>query len=299
MLRIMALNFRQYQAFYATIETGTVTGAAEALGISQPGISNLLAQLEGSTKLRLFERQRGRLVPTPEAEVLYREVETLVRGLDQVSQAVLDLQNQRVGQLQLAATHALAAGFLPNLIADFVADKPDLSISFQSQYSARIQEWVAAGLYEIGICEMPLLQDGLSHELYTFETFCALPQGSPLAKHEVLTPEILDGHPFIVLGADHMVTRRSAEAFHTSGATLKIRCQTDLFQNALNLVRQGVGATLVAPFARIDTDDMGYVLRPFRPKIMLDLMIVTAEGRPISALGQQFLSKIRAHLAEQ
>ena len=63
----MAPRFRQYQAFHAIIETGTVTGAAEALGISQPGVSNLIAQLERQTKLTLFERARGRLVPTPEA----------------------------------------------------------------------------------------------------------------------------------------------------------------------------------------------------------------------------------------
>ena len=88
----MAPRFRQYQAFHAIIETGTVTGAAEALGISQPGISNLISQLERQTKLKLFERQRGRLMPTPEAAVLYQEVDTVVRGLDHVSQAVVDLR---------------------------------------------------------------------------------------------------------------------------------------------------------------------------------------------------------------
>jgi len=67
----MVARFRQYQAFHAIIETGTVTGAAEALGISQPGISNLIAQLERQTKLNLFERKRGRLIATPEAAVLF------------------------------------------------------------------------------------------------------------------------------------------------------------------------------------------------------------------------------------
>ena len=47
----MRLRFRQLQAFHATVESGTVTGAAEALGISQPGISNLLSELERQTVL--------------------------------------------------------------------------------------------------------------------------------------------------------------------------------------------------------------------------------------------------------
>ena len=89
--RRMSSPFRQFQAFHAVIEKGTVTAAAEHLGVSQPAISNLLAQLERKTSLKLFERARGRLVPTPEATVLYDEIDTVVRGLDHVNQAVVDL----------------------------------------------------------------------------------------------------------------------------------------------------------------------------------------------------------------
>ena len=101
-------RFRQLQALHAVIETDTVTGAGDRLGISQPGISNLLSQLETETKLSLFKRSKGRLLPTPEAMVLFQEVETLVRSLSQVDQTVVDLQNQRVGHLQVVVTHALS-----------------------------------------------------------------------------------------------------------------------------------------------------------------------------------------------
>ncbi|MDJ0626728.1 MAG: LysR family transcriptional regulator [Rhodobacter sp.] len=293
----MATQFRQFQAFHAIIETGTVTGAAQALGISQPGISNLLAQLERKTSLKLFERARGRLVPTPEAEVLYREIDTVVRGLDHVNQAVVDLQNQKAGQLQVASNHALAFGFMPRLIAEFTADKPYLTIAFQSQYSSKIQEWVIAGLFEIGVCELPLLHDGLDRDLFYFETLCAVPADSPLAEHDVLTPAELDNQPFVVMGADHMVTRRMREAFQSEGANLWVRCHTDLFRNALNLVRQGIGAALIDPFTLASDAGEGYVVRPFRPRILLDIIIVTARVRPISAIGQQFLDRLSAEMA--
>ncbi|HHI71085.1 MAG TPA: LysR family transcriptional regulator, partial [Rhodobacteraceae bacterium] len=147
----MSLRFRQLQAFHAIIETGTVTAAAALLGISQPGISNLLAQLERQTGVKLFRRVKGRLIPTPEANLLFQEVDTVVRGLDHVSQAVVDLQNKQAGQLQVATQHSMSFGFIPKLIAKFAKSRPDMSISFQSQYSAKIQEWVLAGLFEIGI----------------------------------------------------------------------------------------------------------------------------------------------------
>ncbi|NDW43857.1 LysR family transcriptional regulator [Ruegeria sp. PrR005] len=293
----MTSYFRHYQAFHAIIETGTVTGAAGRLGVSQPAISNLLAQLERRTRLKLFERNRGRLLPTPEAMVLYDEIDTVMRGLVHVNQAVVDLQNQKAGQLQVATNHAMAFGFMPGEIARFAADKPNLTVAFQSQYSAKIQEWVMAGLFEIGICELPVRHDGLEAKPFFFEILCALPDHSPLARHEVLTPSLLDDQPFIVMGADHMVTRRAREAFHNEGATLRIRCQTDLFRNALNLVKQGLGVTLVDPFTVATDPQQGYVLRRFTPRILLDVIIVTARGRPISAIGAQFLEQVSASMA--
>lgn len=294
----MAPRFRQYQAFHAIIETGTVTGAAEALGISQPGISNLIAQLERQTKLKLFERQRGRLVPTPEAAVLFQEVDTVVRGLDHVTQAVVDLQNQKAGQLQVATSHAMAFGFMPRVIAEFLSERPNLTIAFQSQYSSKIQEWVSAGLFEIGICEVPLRHDGLDRRDMSFAVQCVVPESSSLARHPVMTPALLSEEPFIVMGADHMVTARTREAFQAEGARLRIRGHTDLFRNALNLVKQGLGVALVDPFTLSSDDGAGYVVRPFEPLILLDMIVVTARGRPLSAVGREFLEDLEGRLRE-
>ncbi len=292
----MAVQFRQLQAFHAIIEAGTVTAAAEQLGISQPGMSNLLAQLERQTNFKLFQRRKGRLVPTPEASVLYREIDTVVRGLDHVNQAVVDLQNQKTGQLQVASSHALAFGFLPQEIARFAEDKPSLTIAFQSNYSSKIQEWVAAGLFEIGICELPLINDGLQARLFHFETLCALPEDSELAAERSLTPKLLDGFPLIVMGADHMVNRRAREAFHSDGAHWRPRCHTDLFRNALSMVKQGVGAAFIDPFTLSSDSGEGYVVRPFRPRIQLDIAIVTAKARPLSSIGTEFLKIIDEHM---
>ncbi|GAA6191832.1 LysR family transcriptional regulator [Phaeobacter sp. NW0010-22] len=294
----MSSYFRHYQAFHAIIETGTVTGAAEQLGVSQPAISNLLGQLERKTKLKLFERSRGRLLPTPESMVLYEEIDTVVRGLDHVNQAVVDLQNQKAGQLQVATNHAMAFGFMPGEIARFAQSKPNLTVSFQSQYSTKIQEWVMAGLFEIGICELPVRHDGLDQVPFFFEIMCALPHDSPLAKHDVLTPALLDNEPFIVMGADHMVNRRAREAFQRDGANMRVRCHTDLFRNALNMVKQGLGVTLVDPFTLSSDDRQGYLLRRFEPQIRLDVVILTARGRPISAIGEQFLAQVSQSMSK-
>lgn len=292
----MKLRFRQLQAFHAVLEAGTVTGAAEMLGISQPGISNLLSQLESQSGLQLFKRISGRLLPTPEAEILYQEVDTVVRGLDQVSQTVLDLQNKNLGQLQIVSQHSISFGFLPKLVARFAKNRPDLKISFQSQSSAKVQEWVVAGLYEIGICETPLYHDTLSVYPVPIETVVALPADSPLRHHPVLTPELLADQPFIVMGPDHVTHRRLREAFDTAGFPLRERVQSHLFKNLLSFVQEGMGVAILDTFALEYSAQGGFVTRPFRPKIMMEMAVITSSTRPISRVGQEFLDLLLAEL---
>ncbi len=292
----MSLRFRQLQAFHATFETGTVTRAAEQLGISQPGISNLLSQLERETRLKLFERSKGRLIPTPEADVLFQEVDTVVRGLDHVAQAVSDLQNKQVGQLQVASQHSMSFGFMPKLIARFAKERPEMSISFQSQYSAKIQEWVMAGLFEIGVCEHPILYDSFDVHPLHIETFVALPEGHPLSKYEVLTPQLMANEPFVVMGPDHMTHRRTREAFHTAGVTWNTRVHSHLFKNLLGFVKEGMGAAILDPFALNYDFEGGFIVRRFRPAIVLDMAVITSRTRPLSVLGQEFLELLLQEL---
>ena len=292
----MSVRFRQLQAFHAIFETGTVTGAARQLGISQPGISNLLAQLERQTRFRLFDRIKGRLVPTPEAGVLYQEVDTVVRGLDHVTQAVVDLQNKQAGQLQVASQHSMSFGFMPRLIAEFARSRPDLAISFQSQYSVKIQEWVRAGLFEIGVCELPLVQDRLNAHVVPVELVLALPEDSPLADYAVLTPALLAGQAFIVMGPEHVTHRRLREAFDSAGVALRTRVHSHLFKNLLSFVKEGMGCAILDPFAPNFDGEGGFVIREFRPHLLMEMAVITSQDRPLSGVGQEFLELLIARL---
>ncbi|WP_170476117.1 LysR family transcriptional regulator [Ruegeria arenilitoris] len=293
----MSLRFRQLQAFHAIMETGTVTGAASVLGISQPGISNLLSQLEREARIPLFERNKGRLLPTPEAELLYREVDTVVRGLDHVAQAVSDLQNKHPGQLQVAAPHMLSFGFMPQEIAKFAQSRPNLSVSFQSQYSSKIQEWVISGLFEIGVVEMPILHDTLNYQVFQFETLATFPENSPLAAYDILTPELLENEPFIVMGPEHQTHRRTRDIFQAAGRVWRTQIHTHLSENLLSFVKQGLGVAMIDPFTVKFDSETGYLTRPFEPAVTLDLAVITAKGRPLSSIAQEFLAQMTQSIA--
>ncbi len=292
----MNLRFRQLQALHKVVESGTVSAAAEQLNISQPGVSNLLSQLEHTCQLKLFNRLKGKLIPTNEGLVLYNEVDTLVRGLAHVEQSVVDLQNKQTSKLQIASIHALSFGFMQAQIAQFSRQYENLSVSFQSQYSQKIQEWVDVGLFEIGVSEMPVATGPFNTVVFKIETLCAMPSDHPLACHKVLTPSLLSGEPLIIMGPQHMVTRRAKEAFVEAGARWNPVVHTHLFANKLSFIKEGMGIGLVDVISlRNDSSDR-FITRPFAPDINLDVAIITSKSRPVSDTGQAFLGQLESHL---
>lgn len=153
-----------------------------------------------------------------------------------------------------------------------------------------------SGLFEIGVCEVPILTDGLEVHPITVETRIAMPDNSPLAQHESLTPKLLDGVPFITMGPDHMTHRRTREAFHSAGIAMKTRVHSHLFKNLLSFVKEGMGVSVLDPFV-LDFDfEGGFVSRPFRPRIMMEMAVVTSKTRPLSAIGQEFLALLKEEL---
>ena len=292
----MNLRFRQLQALHKVVESGTVSAAAEQLNISQPGVSNLLSQLEHTCQLKLFNRLKGKLIPTNEGLVLYNEVDTLVRGLAHVEQSVVDLQNKQTSKLQIASIHALSFGFMQAQIAQFSRQYENLSVSFQSQYSQKIQEWVDVGLFEIGVSEMPVATGPFNTVVFKIETLCAMPSDHPLACHKVLTPSLLSGEPLIIMGPQHMVTRRAKEAFVEAGARWNPVVHTHLFANKLSFIKEGMGIGLVDVISRRNDSSDRFITRPFAPNINLDVAIITSKSRPVSDTGQAFLGQLESHL---
>src|SRR5690625_7672400 len=79
---------RQVEAFRAVMQFGSITAAAQALGVTQPAVSRLIADLEYAISFLLFERRGARLLPTREAIELYGEVERMYYGLDRLEHEI-------------------------------------------------------------------------------------------------------------------------------------------------------------------------------------------------------------------
>src|SRR3954468_20207551 len=96
------------EVFRAVMLSGGVNSAAALLHVSPPAISKVLAQAARASGLVLFERVRGRLIPTPEAQELYEKIDRLWQGVEEVRDASRDLAQPRRATLNLVCTASMA-----------------------------------------------------------------------------------------------------------------------------------------------------------------------------------------------
>lgn len=208
------LNLRHLEAFRAVMVAGSVVGAARLLNLTQPGVSRTIGLLELRLGYALFERRGRRLIPTPEAESLYREVEQVYAGIERISQVAQDIRFQRAGALRVATLPALAQGLVPHAIARFLETRPSVKVFVQSLPSRQIAELVSVRQFEVGVVELPLTHPAIDTEpLPPAPVMAVLPAGHRLAKRSVISLRDLSGERMILLSQHSYVRYQIDDAF--------------------------------------------------------------------------------------
>src|SRR6266568_2734327 len=121
------LNLRQIETFRAVMISGSIVGAAKLMSVTQPGVSRTIGMLEDRLGYALFQRRGRRIVATPEAEALYREVELSYRSIESIARVAHDIGLQRAGALRVATLPGLAQWLVPRAISRFLVTRPDVT----------------------------------------------------------------------------------------------------------------------------------------------------------------------------
>ena len=190
------MKIREIEIFRAIMLGGTVTEAARILNVSQPAVSTALRHAENRLGMPLFRREKGRVVPTPEALELYAEVEGLFEKLNAIQKFAEDLRDTRSGVLSIASTPTLTYAFLAEAIAQFRAERPGVRVLLEVTHTQRTVEQAAVGQIDLGFIHAPSENPVLAAEkLATAGIICVVPRDHPLAALPTVGPRDIIGFP--------------------------------------------------------------------------------------------------------
>lgn len=288
-------DLRHIEAFRAVMVAGSVVGAAKLLNVTQPGVSRTIGLLELRLGYALFERRGRRLVPTAEAEALYREIEHVYSGIERIAHVAQDIRLQRAGALRVATLPALAQWLVPHAIARFQQERPGVTVFVQSLPSRQIAELVSTRQFDVGVVELPLSVPAIEIEpLAPVPTLAVLPAGHRLASRRRLSLADFDGERMVLLSAHSYVRYQIDDAFSAAKVAPKVVAETPSSSIACALVAAGAGITLVSKWTAEPFAGPGIVVRQVKEALVSRYAFIFAAGRARSRLAQAFADDLRA-----
>lgn len=293
----MPLNFRTIEAFKTLIETGTVSRTAERLFISQPAASKLIASFERAIPFTVFNREGGRLVPTPEARLLYIEIERAFSGMSDIERFAQHVADQTQGHLAVGVLPALSSGVIQKIVAQFLADRPDVHISLQTRTSMQATDLLLSRKIDIAISTNPPDVPGIERiHLLEVPGVCVLPLDHPLAAKDIVRAPDLQGQDFVSLTVLDGSLQRVEASFQREGVTPRIRIETPTSLSACAFAAEGLGISIVDPFAPRTFAGRLHVRR-YEPEVLFSFYACLPSDKSYrTLLAQEFLEFFQGNL---
>ncbi|MCB1910066.1 MAG: LysR family transcriptional regulator [Rhodocyclaceae bacterium] len=269
------MRLRQIEIFRAVMLSGSVSAAARMLHVSQPVVSRIVRHAEQSLGFALFERSRGRLVPTPEAEALYCQVRRSWTEIERIDALVGSLRQGGASGLRIAATPTLAASLLPQAVAALQRQYPAMQCDLWAIHTAEIEQRLATQEIDAGIAlEPPERVTVAVSQLADTEILLAVPQAWSMT----VTPSrrLLADRPYIALAESTPLGDALTGLLERAGWQAEAGLRVQTYRMAGSLVEQGAGHAFIDGFTAVGLDPDKVALFRIRPSLPVHLHLMRA-----------------------
>ncbi len=282
------------------MEAGTVSKAADRMLITQPAVSKLISAFEASVPIPVFTREGGRLVPTPEARLIYAEVDRMFSGISELERFAHKLADKTSGHVSIGVLPALSIGAVQEFVSGFLEERPDVQISLHTRTSMQSTEQLLLRKIDVAIAVNPPSTPEIDlRHLVDAKGVCILPIGHPLAEKEVIEAKDLHLQDFISLTNLDGSLQRVEASFMKDRATPHVRIETPVTATACACVAAGMGISIVDPFVA-DAFSHRLQIRRYEPDVYFSIFsCMLSNATSITQLAHLFQDELHDHFPKQ
>jgi DNA-binding transcriptional LysR family regulator len=284
------MNLRQMEVFRAVMFAGGVNSAAELLHVSPPAISKVLAQAAKATGLTLFERVKGRLIPTPEAQRLYEEIDQLWRGVEKVRDVSRELSQPARTTLRLVCSASLAPYMVSRTVARLYEQIPRLQCRVKVSSPEYLNDPLLDRSMDLGVALLPHDHPNLATvKSYQCGLACVMPHEHPLAQRKLVRPADLAGERVISSPESTPFGQTLKRAFGAAAQKMHLDFQATSSTTACWFAQAGVGIAVVDQVSIAGGLLAGLEVRPFQSSEKLAVHILRNRYRPMAVAEKAFV----------
>lgn len=284
----MNLKQRHIEVFHAVMEEGSITKAAYRLNLSQPAVSIALTNLEEAIGYSLFHRAKGHFSPRPEAFQLAADAEMSVMAMERFENRAKLIGKGGEGYIRIGSFGGPAFSVLPRYMSHFAEHNPLVGVDLQVRSSAQIAHLVRNGQLDLGLIEAPVAAGGVTAQEFESPCVCIMPQDAPLASRSTVGPKDLVGQRLIGIESTNQVERALVKICSEAGVEIQLSMRGYFFAVVRRMVAEGGGIAIVDAFNGLQDLGDGIVARPFSPKVVHRLALITNADASLSLPTQRF-----------
>ena len=240
------VTLQQLRVLVAVAEMGGFTKAADALRMTQPGVSHTIAGLETELGVPLIERDRGGARPTEVGERVLIHAREILVLVERIGHEVSGAQELRTGKLRIGSFPSAASRILPALMGAFNDRYPGIEVTLVEGTDQEVLEYIHSRAVDVGFVTLP------AGELETVpvaedELIAVLPGWHPLADTVTVSIQQLSEEPFVMSkgGCEPLIF----SAFRLAGCEPNTRFEVRDMGAILAMVGEGLGVTVVPELA--------------------------------------------------
>ncbi len=283
------IGIKDMRAFFAIVEEGNISHAAQRLGMAQPALSRQMKHLEENLHVKLFERGSRRIRLTEAGQVLYNRVETILGMVDGTVREISEIGNGSKGVIRIGTITTSGAMILPDLIARYHSEFPDVTFEIWEAEGARILELLDSRIIEIAITRTQV--DNLAYQMLVLpnEPLVMVMNSRNICGKSAETIRLseLKGEPLIVplRWKSNLVAECKKLDFEP-----KIICVSDSIVQDLLMVKMNLGLAMIPVSSkRLLTDGDLIYKRIIEPEMTTHTVVAWLKNQTLSTSCKNFL----------
>lgn len=288
-----SIGIKDMRAFFAIVEEGNISHAAQRLGVAQPALSRQMKHLEENLHVKLFERGSRRIRLTEAGQVLYSRVESILGMVDGTVREITEIGSGTKGTIRIGTITTSGAMILPDLISEFRKIYPDVTFEIWEAEGARIIELLDSRMIEIAITRTQV--DNLAYELLVLpnEPLVMVMNSENVCGEDDLTIKLaeLKDKPLII-------PLRWKSNFVAACKKLEfdpqIICVSDSIVQDLLMVKMNLGAAMIPVSSkRLLTDGDLVYKRIIEPEMTTHTVIAWRKNQTLSTACKNFIEMFK------
>jgi DNA-binding transcriptional LysR family regulator len=290
------MRLKHIEVFNAIMLTGSVSGAARLLHVTQPAVTQALQHAELQLGYALFTRNNRRLVPTHEAQALYPEVQQLMSQLESVRRLAAGLGSGQETVLRVLIVPSLAVKALPDALRIFRRKHPELQLAIRTAHSNDIARAIALQEGDIGIVYGTRLHPAVQEQtIATGRLVCVSRVDAPGAdKRSTVALEDVVRSPFIRIDERDPLGAMLADQWSRLSLSPTAGMTVQTHHIAMVLAEQGFGPAIIDSFTAQASTTRNLHVRALLPEVPVDVraLLPQAGGRFTQA-AKEFIQAFR------